>query len=154
MSFIAYYLNPKGEVVKETSIKQLEKWCEGEEGLLWVDITGASTEDARLLQDTFNFHHLLVEDCMSTGLHSPKVDDFGNYLFTALGIALQPNNLLWCFIGVFLNFDELDSNLFVNGDIPLNHFVKFFSQVFFYSENNHEIHVLFSTHLNNFIPKF
>ncbi|MFC1906004.1 magnesium/cobalt transporter CorA [Chloroflexota bacterium] len=77
-------MNTDGEVIHETEVKQLAKWCEGGEGLLWVDITGTSTEDAKLLEDTFNFHHLLVEDCMSTGLHSPKVDDFGNYLFMIL----------------------------------------------------------------------
>jgi magnesium transporter len=38
-------------------------------------------EDARWLEQALGFHHLAVEDCLSPELHTPKVDDFGDYLF-------------------------------------------------------------------------
>ena len=84
MSYIAYYLDSSGDVIHETSIDRIEPWIKAGEGLLWVDIVGASSDDVKLLEDIFQFHHLVVEDCISTNLHSPKVDDFGNYLFMIL----------------------------------------------------------------------
>ena len=51
------------------------------QGLLWVDLAAPGPDDGQFLESTFGFHHLAVEDCLSTRLHSPKVDDFGGHLF-------------------------------------------------------------------------
>ncbi len=33
------------------------------------------------MQNLFHFHPLAIEDCLNTGYQTPKVDDFGSYLF-------------------------------------------------------------------------
>jgi len=33
------------------------------------------------LEQNLHFHHLAVEDCVSSQIHPPKIDDFGDYLF-------------------------------------------------------------------------
>ncbi|MFC1860659.1 CorA family divalent cation transporter [Chloroflexota bacterium] len=49
--------------------------------MLWIDITGTTEEDGVFLEQTFNFHGLVVEDCISDRIHSPKIDDFEEYIF-------------------------------------------------------------------------
>lgn len=51
------------------------------EGLLWLDLLGASPDDASLLADVFHFHPLAIDDCVSTAIHPPKVDEFPDNIF-------------------------------------------------------------------------
>jgi len=51
------------------------------QGLLWLDISGTTPDDAALLAEVFRFHRLAIEDCIEPGTHGPKVDDYGQYLF-------------------------------------------------------------------------
>jgi magnesium transporter len=81
MSFKAYYLSPDGQLRRDLSEEQVRDAFESKQGLLWVDISETTEEDGELLRRTFNFHHLAVEDCVSPQVHSPKIDDFGDYLF-------------------------------------------------------------------------
>jgi magnesium transporter len=63
-----------------------------EDGLVWLvleDIT--ETEASQVLIDTFHFHHLTVEDCLSEGYQTPKLDGFDNYLFIIMH-ALLPDH--------------------------------------------------------------
>jgi len=48
---------------------------------LWVDAAETTEEDGKFLEHTFHFHHLAVEDFVSSKVHPPKIDDFGDYLF-------------------------------------------------------------------------
>ena len=34
--------------------------------LLWLDLESPSTEEASILSDVFDFHHLTIEDCLAT----------------------------------------------------------------------------------------
>jgi magnesium transporter len=87
MSLSAYYLRPDGTVQSDLSKKQIKDAYESCEGLLWVDIEETTEEDGRFLEHDLRFHHLAVEDCVSPLIHSPKIDDFGDYVFiTAHGI--------------------------------------------------------------------
>jgi magnesium transporter len=53
-------------------------------GLLWVDFQGETPESSEIiLQDTFHFHPLAIEDAIQQ-THIPKVDDWGQYLYIAL----------------------------------------------------------------------
>ncbi len=47
-------------------------------------------ESNRILSDIFQFHPLTVEDCQSIGYQTPKIDDFGTYIFI-ITHALPPN---------------------------------------------------------------
>jgi magnesium transporter len=48
--------------------------------LHWIDLEGATEDEARLLSEGFHFHPLAVEDCLSD-VNLPKVDDYGEYIF-------------------------------------------------------------------------
>jgi magnesium transporter len=65
-------------------------------GLLWVDLTSSADREIsaaanhtekpgeavqHVLGDVFHFHPLAIEDCLNTRIESPKVDDYGDYLF-------------------------------------------------------------------------
>ncbi|MFZ3078199.1 MAG: magnesium/cobalt transporter CorA [Bellilinea sp.] len=52
------------------------------DGLVWVSLEQPTAEETRaILTDLFHFHPLAVEDTESTGFQTPKVDDYGTYLF-------------------------------------------------------------------------
>jgi len=81
MSFKAYYLNPQGTLQRDPSEDEMQTAFESRQGLLWVDVEETTEEDGVLLERLFKFHHLAIEDCVSTQIHPPKIDDFGDYLF-------------------------------------------------------------------------
>lgn len=54
------------------------------DGLLWVDLAGEPPEACEpILQETFGFHPLAVDDALQES-HVPKVDDWGQYLYLVL----------------------------------------------------------------------
>jgi len=54
-------------------------------GLLWVSIENiAAAEERLILEHIFHFHPLAVEDALSDGFQTPKVDDFGDYIFLVM----------------------------------------------------------------------
>lgn len=62
------------------------------EGLLWVSLEQSSHDEIHhILKDIFQFHPLAVEDCQSSGYQTPKIDDFGSYIFLILHAV--PNGL-------------------------------------------------------------
>lgn len=81
MPFKAYYLTPEGDLRRDISEAEIGAAFESKQGLLWVDIFETTQEDGKFLERTFDFHHLATEDCVSTEIHPPKIDDFGDYLF-------------------------------------------------------------------------
>ena len=81
MPFKAYYLHPDGDLRRGLGEGEVRAAFESKQGLLWVDISETTEDDGEFLSRNFGFHHLAVEDCVSPVVHSPKVDDFGDYLF-------------------------------------------------------------------------
>jgi len=81
MAFKAYYLSPDGYLHRDLSEKEVREAFQSNEGLLWVDICETTMEDAEFLVRNFGFHRLAIEDCVSTLIHAPKIDDFGDHLF-------------------------------------------------------------------------
>jgi magnesium transporter len=70
----APYFNLKAEDLKAT--------LDDSNGLLWVDLENPSDQEIHfILQEIFNFHPLCIEDCKSSSYQTPKIDDFGSYLF-------------------------------------------------------------------------
>lgn len=52
------------------------------EGLVWVALEEPDEEEiTRVLINQFHFHPLAIEDCQSDGYQTPKLDDYGEYLF-------------------------------------------------------------------------
>jgi len=48
--------------------------------ITWVDLERPAPEESELLDTTFNFHPLTIDDCLSPR-HQPKIDNYGEYLF-------------------------------------------------------------------------
>jgi len=70
---------------------QLKEALVDDTGLLWVSLENPSTAEFQsILGDLFHFHPLAIEDCQSTGFQTPKVDDYGEYLFiVVLGLSFN-----------------------------------------------------------------
>ncbi|MFC1912507.1 magnesium/cobalt transporter CorA [Chloroflexota bacterium] len=81
MTLRAYYLTPEGTIQRDLGEGQIKAAFESSEGLLWVDILETAEEDGKFLEKVFKFHQLAVEDCVSSLIHPPKIDDFDDYLF-------------------------------------------------------------------------
>ena len=81
MPYIAYYLSPEGKLQRDLGEDEIRQAFESKQGLLWVDICETTTDDGAFLERVFGFHHLAIEDCVSTAVHAPKIDDFDDYLF-------------------------------------------------------------------------
>ncbi len=108
-----YYLNPKGTIEQNLTQEETKTAFKSGEGLLWVDISETTEEDGRYLEETFNFHHLTIEDCVSTIIHPPKIDDFGDYLFIVVhGInhAVESEIVETAELAVFLGPNFVVSN--------------------------------------------
>ncbi len=80
MPFKAFYLTAEGDLRRDRGRRRSAPPMSRERGCL-----GASRrrerEDGEFLERAFGFHHLAVEDCLSKRVHSPKMDDVGDYLF-------------------------------------------------------------------------
>jgi magnesium transporter len=81
MPLKAYYFTPDGKLQCNLDRAQIIEGFRSKQGLLWVDIAEITYQDSIFLEDNLGFHHLAVEDCLSTQLHSPKIDNFNDYLF-------------------------------------------------------------------------
>jgi magnesium transporter len=81
MPIKAYYLMPDGNLQRDLAENEILMAYESKQGLLWVDFSETMDEDGKFLEQSLHFHHLAVEDCVSTQIHPPKIDDFGDYLF-------------------------------------------------------------------------
>ena len=81
MPIKAYYLAPDGNLRYELTEEEIVQAYESKQGLLWVDVYETTEDDGRFLEQSLHFHHLAVEDCISTNIHPPKIDDFGQHIF-------------------------------------------------------------------------
>ncbi|WP_165772441.1 magnesium transporter CorA family protein [Tepidiforma thermophila] len=69
-------------------------WRPGEldGGPRWYDLSGADRDDLLELASRYHLHPLAIEDCLSPYLHTPKIDDFGSYLFIVV-LAMKPGTV-------------------------------------------------------------
>jgi len=77
----AYYLAPDGNLQRDLTESEIVKAFNSGQGLLWVDFPETTEEDGKFMEQNFGFHHLAVEDCVSTQIHPPKIDNFKDYIF-------------------------------------------------------------------------
>jgi len=54
-----------------------------QEGTLWVDMTGPTAEDQRVLAEVFKFHPLAIEDTLKQA-QRPKLEEYEGYFFMTL----------------------------------------------------------------------
>lgn len=84
MPYEAYYASPDGTLRTGLNLEEISAAHSSGAGVLWVDVNDPNEDDARLLAEVFKFHHLAIEDCTSRRIHSPKIDDYGTYLFMVM----------------------------------------------------------------------
>lgn len=56
-------------------------------GLLWVDFSGETPEASLPVLESFGFHPLAIDDALQE-IHSPKVDDWDEYLYIVLNYMM------------------------------------------------------------------
>ncbi len=86
------------------------RWAEGDagHGLRWYDLDRRDDGALRDLGTRYGLHHLAIDDCLSPYLHTPKLDDFGEYLFLVMvGAAPGTQQLESEELDVFLGPDFL-----------------------------------------------
>jgi magnesium transporter len=93
---------------KQTNLSQpqVQKALENPDCLVWISLEHPTEEEANsVLREMFHFHPLAIEDCLNTGYQTPKVDDFGSYIFIiAHAIKCEEN---------FTNIETMELNFFL-----------------------------------------
>ena len=77
-----YFSSSNSSPQRELDADQMKLALQNPEGLLWVSLEHPnSAETDLILRDVFHFHPLAIEDSQSTGYQTPKIDDYGHFLF-------------------------------------------------------------------------
>jgi magnesium transporter len=74
-------LEPDGSFQTEVPLGELGPTLAREDARIWVDLLDPELADYEVLQRVFSFHPLAIEDCHNN-IQRPKVDDYGNHIFT------------------------------------------------------------------------
>lgn len=76
------YCHSSEQPIWNLSPEQMRQAAQDTNGLLWVHLEQPSDQEFQtILNEIFHFHPLAIEDCQSNGYQSPKLDNFGSYLF-------------------------------------------------------------------------
>jgi magnesium transporter len=79
------FISPQHDKLKNLSEREMRSALQQPDGLLWISLEKPTPEESTaILQDLFQFHPLAIEDAVSEGYQTPKVDDFGSYIFMVL----------------------------------------------------------------------
>lgn len=69
---------------------------------IWIDMVGPTAEGMRVMAEVFKFHPLAIEDTRNQR-QRPRVDDYGDYLFTILNpIQLEGDEVCFREFDVFI----------------------------------------------------
>jgi len=97
------YYTPGKPIRKDIPPQEFPKLTRNHRGLLWVDFADEPPETCLPILQGFGFHHLAIEDALQQ-THSPKLDDWGNYLYIVLNyMTIADNGSDW-----ETDIDELD----------------------------------------------
>lgn len=97
------YYSPGKPVRTDISPDEFPRLIRDRKGLLWVDFMSEPQEIAEPILKSFGFHPLAIDDALQE-THTPKIDDWGDYIYIVLNIMnyRQEN-------GIFESeIDELD----------------------------------------------
>lgn len=80
----SFYCTPEGDTFTNLKSEHLLSVLKEGVGTVWVDIVNEpKPSSVDLLQNVFGFHPLAVDDALEEA-HSPKIDDWGEYLYMVL----------------------------------------------------------------------
>ncbi|MHB8779142.1 MAG: magnesium/cobalt transporter CorA [Anaerolineales bacterium] len=77
------FFSPGKPVRKDIPPKEFPRLIRDKRGLLWVDFISEPPETTLPILQSFNFHHLAIDDALQE-THAPKIDDWGEYLYIVL----------------------------------------------------------------------
>lgn len=84
----AIYHTPDGQLRIDVEPGAFSEALRDSQGLLWVDFVGESPDVCEpILRDIFGFHPLAIDDALREE-HVPKIDDWGEYLYIVLHVAV------------------------------------------------------------------
>jgi magnesium transporter len=110
------YRPPAGGLMVDLPLEQLAAVLTEPLALIWVDLDGEDPGAYQpLLADTFQFHSLAVEDALLDS-HSPKLNDWVEYLYVVLhAVDFDPN---------LLDVDTHEVDFFVGKNYLVTHHVE------------------------------
>ena len=89
------YYSPGKPIRKDIPPSEFAKLIRDRRSLLWVDFVNEPDESSLPILEGFGFHPLSIEDALQQ-THSPKLDDWGNYLYIVMNyMNVQENGTLW-----------------------------------------------------------
>jgi len=77
-----YYV-PGKPIQKDLPPAQFPKLMKNRRGLLWVDLSAEPADICQPILESFGFHRLAIDDALQE-THSPKIDDWGDYVYVVL----------------------------------------------------------------------
>ncbi len=105
----AVVFHQDGSCSKDLSLNQVNQTLQMPDKFVWVSLENSSDSEINTtLLELFHFHHLAVEDCLSSGYQTPKVDDFTDYIFLIIH-ALRPASNLE-------KLETMELNLFIGNN--------------------------------------
>ena len=77
------FLNAEGgqQLRQDLGREDIHAILKSGEGIVWVDFPPGDPDAHLALSDIFGFHTLAIDDCFNGSVDTPKIDDFGDYLF-------------------------------------------------------------------------
>lgn len=100
-----YYV-PGKPIQKDVPPSDFAELIHNQQALLWVDFVSEPDETSLPILQDFKFHPLAIDDALQE-THSPKIDDWGEYLYIVLNyMNVEENNEYW-----ETEVDELDTFL-------------------------------------------
>ena len=79
------YYKPGQSVRTNIPPAEYSRLIRDKKGMLWVDFVAEPAESAEPILRSFGFHPLAIDDALQE-THTPKVDDWGDYLYIVLSI--------------------------------------------------------------------
>ncbi len=113
------FYSPGKSIRKNVMASEFQKLLRDRRGLLWVDFAGDPPETCLPILQGFGFHELAIGDALQQ-THSPKLDDWGDYLYVVLNyMNIKENSKAWN-----IKIDELDiflgqNYLITHHDLPI-----------------------------------
>ncbi|HLO16881.1 MAG TPA: magnesium/cobalt transporter CorA [Anaerolineales bacterium] len=97
-----YYV-PGKPIQKDVPPRDYPELIQNPQALLWVDFVSEPAETSLPILQDFKFHPLAIDDALQE-THSPKIDDWGDYLYIVLNyMNAEENGDAWQ-----TDIDELD----------------------------------------------
>jgi magnesium transporter len=79
------YYSPSKPIRTDISPEEFPRLLRDHKGLLWVDFMSEPEQITEPILRSFNFHPLAIDDALQE-THTPKIDDWGDYIYIVLNV--------------------------------------------------------------------